>query len=100
MSRPGPTTAAPLPTALALLTVYLVWGSTYLAIAYVVDSMPPFLSAGARYLVAGVILLGFLWLHGRFRRSSGERERPTLAHWRSAVIIGMLLLYGRERVTR
>ncbi len=94
MSRPGPTTAAPLPTALALLTVYLVWGSTYLAIAYVVDSMPPFLSAGARYLVAGVILLGLLWLHGRFRRSSGERERPTLAHWRSAVIIGMLLLLG------
>ncbi|HET9879910.1 MAG TPA: EamA family transporter [Candidatus Limnocylindria bacterium] len=94
MSRAAPRTAPALPTALALLTVYVVWGSTYLAIAYVVDTMPPFLSAGVRYLVAGAMMLAFLWLHGRFRRSATDRERPTLAHWRSAAIIGTLLLLG------
>lgn len=97
MSRAAPTVrtaAGPLPVAVALLTVYVVWGSTYLAIAYMVDSMPPFLSAAARYLVAGVVMLGFLWIYGRARRGSGERERPTLAHWRSAFILGTLLLLG------
>ena len=94
MSRAAPRTAPALPTALALLTVYVVWGSTYLAIAYVVDTMPPFLSAGVRYLLAGAIMLAFLWLHGRFRRSATDRERPTFAHWRSAAIIGTLLLLG------
>ncbi|HET7685221.1 MAG TPA: EamA family transporter [Candidatus Limnocylindria bacterium] len=93
MSRAAaPTTAAALPTALALLIVYVVWGSTYLAIAYVVDTMPPFLSAGVRYLVAGAIMLGIVWTYGRLRRTDGER--PTLAHWRSAAIIGTLLLLG------
>ena len=94
MSRAARPPAAALPTAVALLIVYVVWGSTYLAIAYMVDTMPPFLSAGARYLAAGLIMLAFLWLHGRLRRSPGERERPTFAHWRSAAIIGTLLLLG------
>ena len=49
--------------------MYVVWGSTYLAIAYMVDTMPPFLSAGVRYLTAGLIMLAFLWLHGRLRRN-------------------------------
>ena len=94
MSRAARTPAGALPTAVALLIVYVVWGSTYLAIAYMVDTMPPFLSAGVRYLTAGLIMLAFLWLHGRLRRNAGERERPTLAHWRSAAIIGTLLLLG------
>ncbi|MEO8246815.1 MAG: EamA family transporter [Chloroflexota bacterium] len=94
MSRAARPPAAALPTAVALLIVYVVWGSTYLAIAYMVDTMPPFLSAGARYLAAGLIMLAFLWLHGRTRRTAGERERPTFAHWRSAAIIGTLLLLG------
>ena len=94
MSRAARPPAAALPTAVALLIVYVVWGSTYLAIAYMVDTMPPFLSAGVRYLAAGLIMLAFLWLHGRARRSVGERERLTAAHWRSAAMIGTLLLLG------
>jgi drug/metabolite transporter (DMT)-like permease len=94
MTRAAPTPAAALPTALALLTVYIVWGSTYLAIAYVVDTMPAFLSAGARHLVAGIIMLGFLWLYARLRRKGEPGERVTWAHWRSAAIIGILLLVG------
>jgi len=42
----------------ALLIVYVVWGSTYLAIAIVVDSMPPLLSAGGRFLLAGALVAG------------------------------------------
>jgi drug/metabolite transporter (DMT)-like permease len=94
MSRAARTPAGALPTAAALLIVYVVWGSTYLAIAYMVDTMPPFLSAGVRYLTAGLLMLAFLWLHGRLRRNAGERERPTFAHWRSAAVIGTLLLLG------
>jgi drug/metabolite transporter (DMT)-like permease len=46
----------------ALGIVYLVWGSTYLAIAIVVDTMPPLLSGGVRFLVAGTLVAGFLAL--------------------------------------
>ena len=44
----------------AFATVYIVWGSTYLAIRVAVETMPPFLMAGARFLVAGVMM--FVWL--------------------------------------
>ena len=81
-------------TVVALLTVYLVWGSTYLGIAYVVDTLPAFGSAGVRYAIAGLVLLAALWVHGRLRRRAEERERPTWIHWRSAAIVGVLLLLG------
>jgi drug/metabolite transporter (DMT)-like permease len=91
----APRPSAPLlQVVIALLTVYIVWGSTYLAIAYVVDTLPAFGSAGIRYAIAGLIMLGALWLHGRLRRRADERERPSWVHWRSAVIIGSLLLLG------
>jgi drug/metabolite transporter (DMT)-like permease len=70
----------------ALLAVYLVWGSTYLMIRFVVETLPPFLSAGLRFVVSGVILL--VW-----RRLSGD-ALPTLRQWRSAAIVGTLLLLG------
>ena len=44
----------------ALWTVYLVWGSTYLAIKVSVETLPPFLSSGGRFLLAGVLLAGIL----------------------------------------
>jgi drug/metabolite transporter (DMT)-like permease len=91
----APRSSAPfLQVAIALLTVYVVWGSTYLAIAYVVDTLPAFGSAGIRYAIAGLVMLGALWVHGRLRRRRDERERPSWVHWRSAVIIGALLLLG------
>jgi drug/metabolite transporter (DMT)-like permease len=71
---------------LALLTIYLAWGSTYLAIHYAVQSIPPFFMTGIRFLVAGLIL--YIW-----RRMAGD-PAPTRNQWRSGVIIGNLLLVG------
>jgi drug/metabolite transporter (DMT)-like permease len=68
----------------AFLTIYIVWGSTYLFIRFGVATIPPFLMAATRFLLAGTVL--FLW--SRFR---GE-PMPTAAHWRSGAIIGGLLL--------
>ena len=86
-----------LPVALALGTVYIVWGSTYLAIAYVVETMPPFLAGSARFLVAGSLLLAFLLAQDRWRRARGQPSslaRPRLVEWRTAAIVGTLLLLG------
>ena len=78
-----------------LLIVYILWGSTYLAIRLAVETLPPFLSAATRYLIAGVLMVGFLWLRSRFSRSpSAQLEPIRREHWRSAAIIGGLLLFG------
>ena len=69
---------------LALLAVYIIWGSTYLAIRFAVESIPPFLMVATRFLVAGGIL--FAW-----RRARGD-PLPTRAHWVAAAIVGILLL--------
>jgi drug/metabolite transporter (DMT)-like permease len=71
---------------IALLAIYIVWGSTYLAIRFAVESIPPFLMAGTRFLISGLIL--FIW-----RRAAGD-PMPTRRQWRSAVIVGLLLLLG------
>ena len=68
----------------AFAVVYLVWGSTYLAIRIAVETLPPFLLAGARHLVGGLILLAW----ARTRTS----ERITRAHLKTAAIIGILML--------
>ncbi|MFI6103949.1 EamA family transporter [Streptomyces sp. NPDC051310] len=74
---------------LALVIVYVVWGSTYLGIRVVVETMPPFLSAGARFVVAGAVLAGLLaWRHGP---AVLKVTRPQLA---SAAVVGLLLLLG------
>lgn len=86
-----PSTAA---VATALLIVYVVWGSTYLGIAIMIETLPPLLAAGVRYAVAGLLMLGALAAHARFRRNGEPVERPTSAHWRSAFIVGTLLLLG------
>lgn len=76
---------------LAFAAVYLIWGSTYIAIVYVLETIPPFLMAGARFLFAGSLL--YCW--ARFR----DAEKPTLAHWGRAFIIGgMLFLLGNGSV--
>ncbi|MDQ2673422.1 MAG: EamA family transporter, partial [Chloroflexota bacterium] len=80
--------------ALALLTVYVVWGSTYLAIAVMIETLPPLVAAGVRFLTAGVLMLGALLAHARLRRGAAPLERPTLVHWRTAAIVGVLLLLG------
>jgi drug/metabolite transporter (DMT)-like permease len=74
----------------ALIALYIVWGSTYLAIRFAVETIPPFLMAGSRFLVSGLIL--YIW-----RRLAGD-PAPTPRQWRSAVIVGLLLLLGGNGV--
>jgi drug/metabolite transporter (DMT)-like permease len=71
---------------LAFAAVYIIWGSTYLAIRYAVETLPPLLFAGSRFIVAGAILYSWAWLRGA--------ASPQLANWRTAFIIGGLLLLG------
>ncbi|HJW89982.1 MAG TPA: EamA family transporter [Anaerolineales bacterium] len=86
--RSTASSAATSPAAIwaGLLAVYVVWGSTYLAIRFAVETMPPFLMAGVRFTLAGAVL--YAW-----RRLSGD-PRPTRVEWRSAAIVGGLLLLG------
>ena len=79
-----------LPVGLALLAVYTIWGSTYLAIALVVKGLPPFLTAGIRFLIAGTILYLFLRLRGA--------PTPNRRQWAGAAIVGCLLLVGGNGV--
>lgn len=84
---------------LALLTLYLVWGSTYLGIRLALESYPPFLLAGVRFLGAGVAMYAFLRWRGQ--------AAPTRRQWRNAAITGVLLLgfgnglvcFAEERVS-
>jgi drug/metabolite transporter (DMT)-like permease len=70
----------------ALLAVYLIWGSTYLAIRFAVETTPPFLSAAFRFIVSGAFL--YTW-----RRVAGD-PKPTVTEWRSAATVGIFLLLG------
>lgn len=71
---------------LGFAAVYVLWGSTYLAIRFAIESFPPFVMAGTRHLTAGLLL--FAWL-----RASGA-PWPERRHWKSAAIAGGLLLLG------
>src|ERR1700752_1474288 len=71
---------------IALFALYIVWGSTYLAIRFAVETIPPFLHAGLRFFISGLILV--IW-----RRPAGDvmaKRNP----WKSLAIIGTLLLLG------
>ena len=94
MTNPGRTRPSTAAVAAALLIVYVVWGSTYLGIAVMIETMPPLLAAGVRYGTAGLIMLVALVAHARWRSSNEPAERPTRAHVRSAFTIGTLLLLG------
>ena len=72
----------------ALVTVWVVWGSTYLGIRYAVHTIPPLLMAGTRYFIAGAVMLAVMRRHLR-----GVR-RPTGRQIRSSVIVGAALLLG------
>jgi len=70
---------------LGFASVYIVWGSTYLAIRVGVESFPPLVLAGVRHLIAGLVLYPI------FRSKTGIR--PTASHWRTATAAGVLLLF-------
>ena len=84
---------------LGLLALYVIWGSTYLGIRFALEGWPPFLLAGVRFLIAGVLLFGYLRLRGM--------ASPTLRQWRNAAFVGTLLLglgnglvcFAEERVS-
>ncbi len=70
----------------SFVAVYLIWGSTYLFIRFADETLPPFLMAGTRFLVAGSLLYAWVRLrHG---------PPPTWRHWKSAAVVGLLLLVG------
>jgi drug/metabolite transporter (DMT)-like permease len=73
----------------ALVTVWIVWGSTYLGIRVAVETIPPLLMAATRFLVAGGLLFAIAWV----RLAPAER-RVTWTHLRSVFIVGGLLLTG------
>jgi len=84
---------------LSLFALYIIWGSTYLAIRFALESYPPFLLAGLRFLIAGTLLFGFLRLRGI--------ALPSRRQWQNAAITGVLLLgfgnglvcFAEERVS-
>jgi drug/metabolite transporter (DMT)-like permease len=71
------------------VTLYIVWGSTYLAIRVGVRTLPPLAMASIRFLIAGAVLYVFA-----IRAGDRQGDRPSVAHWRSALVVGGLLLAG------
>lgn len=71
---------------LAFAAVYFIWGSTYLFIRFAIETVPPFLVGGSRFLVAGAVM--YAWLRWR------GAARPSRPEWRSAFIIGPLMMTG------
>jgi drug/metabolite transporter (DMT)-like permease len=70
----------------AFAALYLIWGSTYLGILFAIQSIPPFLMAGARFFLAGAIM----YVAARWTGA----PRPTAATWKNSLIIGACLLLG------
>jgi drug/metabolite transporter (DMT)-like permease len=76
----------------AFAALYLVWGSTYLGIRFAIETIPPFLMAGARFLLAGVIMFAIAW--------SQSACKSSWENWRVSLIVGAcLLLAGNGGVT-
>ena len=89
VSRPAYPEKQPTPASgtliLAFAAIYFIWGSTYLAMRFGIETIPPLLLAGTRHLVTGVFLYPLL------RIKTGVR--PTKGHWRTAAVTGILLLF-------
>src|SRR5258707_374752 len=78
--------SSPLGILLALIPLYLLWGGTYLGMRIALQSFPPFILAGVRFLIAGTILYVFLRARGA--------PSPTRAQWAGSALVGILLLVG------
>src|ERR1700733_12800625 len=70
-------------TLLAFLAIYVLWGTSFLAIRIAVQEVPPLFAAGTRFFVAGILLYGFMRLRGR--------PKPTASQWRSLALMGLLM---------
>jgi len=69
---------------LSMLALYFIWGSTFLAMRYALESFPPFMMAALRFLISGVLLYGYLRMRGA--------PRLSFQQWRSSLIIGTLMM--------
>src|SRR5438876_11061600 len=89
LGTPAPLPYTPARTAtlvlMAFAAVYVVWGSTYLAIRIGIESFPPLILAGLRHFIVGLFLYPVLWWK--------TGTRPTAANWRTAMVTGFLLLF-------
>src|SRR5436190_11629693 len=83
---PAPSTASRSALIAGFSAIYLIWGSTYLGIRIVVETVPAFLMASVRFLVAGLIVAGIIALTRGFR--------ATAKQWRDNAIIGGFLCLG------
>lgn len=79
--QPDRNRAESIKLALAFAAIYIVWGSTYLAIRYAVETIPPLVAAGIRHAIAGSIILAWAWVRG---------YRPTRQHWVAGLALGAL----------
>ena len=70
----------------AFAALYVIWGSTYLGIRFAIETIPPFLMAGARFVLAGLIMYAIAWSQGI--------SKSSWANWRTSLIIGACLLLG------
>ena len=70
----------------AFAALYLIWGSTYLGIRFAIETIPPFLMAGSRFLIAGIIMYAIAWSQGI--------GRSTWINWRTSLVIGACLILG------
>jgi drug/metabolite transporter (DMT)-like permease len=77
---------ARLPVLLAFAAIYVIWGATYLAIRFAIETVPPLLMAAVRFLIAGGAL--YAWLRWR------GAARPAATHWRAAAMVGAFMLLG------
>ena len=71
---------------LAFATIYVVWGSTYLAIRFGIETIPPLFMAGVRFCIGGTLFVGWAIARGA--------ERPVASLWRPAALVGLLMITG------
>jgi len=71
---------------LAFFLIYVIWGSTYLAIRYAIETIPPFLMAGTRFLAAGLLMYGFMRWQGI--------ASPTRTQWGQLMLVGVFMFLG------
>ncbi len=76
----------------AFAAVYFIWGSSYIGIRFAIETIPPFLMAGVRFILAGVILIAV----SRTRLLGAPAPLPTRANWKAAFIAGALLFLGNN----
>jgi len=76
----------------AFAALYLIWGSTYLGILFAIQSIPPFLMAGVRFFLAGIIMYAIARLQGA--------PKPDPATWRDAIIVGAPAIEAARRFTK